>query len=93
VGTRGVINRWRSRPFAIQVKLILFAVRRPPFFEGMYLLGGGDTESGQRQDHGSNADMGRRARADISAVPTPENRRADIPFQPNSLKHRVKVIS
>jgi hypothetical protein len=59
----------------------------------MYLLGGGDTESGQRQDHGSNADMGRRARADVSAVPTPENRRADIPFQSNSLKHPVKVIS
>jgi hypothetical protein len=59
----------------------------------MYLFGGGDTESGRRQDHGANADMGRRARAGVPAVPTLENRRADIPFQSNSLKHRVKVIS
>ena len=93
VGTLGGLNRRRSRPFAEQVQFILFAVHRPPFFERMYLLGRSDTESGQRQDHGSHADMRRRSWADVSAVPTSENRRTDIPFQSKSLEHRVKVVS
>ncbi len=92
VGAQGVLNR-RGRPFAVQVQFILFAVCRPPFFEGMCLLSRSDTESGQRQDHGSDADMGRRGPPDVSAVPTPENRRTDIAFQSKSLKHRVKVVS
>jgi len=93
VGTRKVLNRRRSRPFAIQVEFILFAVSRPPLFESTYGLHGRDTESAQRQNHGSNADMGRRARANVSAVPAPENRRADITLPSKPLKHLLQLVS
>jgi hypothetical protein len=35
----------------------------------------------------------RRARANVSTVPAPENRRADVPLGSNSLKHRIQILS
>jgi hypothetical protein len=93
MGTPGGLTGRRSCSSAVQIKVILFSVCRPTFLKVMYFVGGGDPESGQGQDHGANTDVRRRARANVSTVPAPENRRADVPLGSNSLKHRIQILS
>jgi hypothetical protein len=81
-----------SRCFAIKIKAIPLSVRSPNFLKGPSRFGGGDTESGERQDQSADTDVRRRARVCVAALPTPENRRTDVSLGPNSLKHRIQIV-
>ncbi len=83
----------RGHAFSIEIKPIPLPVRRPTFLKGVRLLGGGDTESGKRQNHGANADARFRALANMPTPRTPENWGMDLPLGSNSLKHGVQVIA
>ncbi|HEY3839754.1 MAG TPA: hypothetical protein VGL72_24450, partial [Bryobacteraceae bacterium] len=93
VSTRGVLNAPRGRLSPIQVEVILLPVCRSPLLELMYLVRGGDTESLQRQDHGTNTNMRRRRWANLSTVRAPEYWRADIPLGSNLLKCRIQIVA
>jgi len=75
----GVLYGLRSRLFPVQIEVVLLPVCRPPFLKVIYLVGGGDTESFQRQDHGTNTHVRRRRRANGSTARALEHWRADVP--------------
>lgn len=83
---------WLGR-FAIKVKAVLLPVRCPTLLEGVCMLGRGNTESDDRQDHGTNTDVGLGAFADISTSRALEDWRTDVPLGSNSLKHYVQAVS
>jgi hypothetical protein len=84
----------RRRPaFAIDIKPILVPVRCPAFLKSACLLGGGDTESSKRQDHGANTDVRLRAFANMPTPRTPKNWGTDVSIGSNSLKRRVQIIT
>jgi len=61
------------RGHAIKINPILLPVCCPRFLKRAGLLARGDPKSGERQDHRANTDLRRRALANISALPAPEN--------------------
>src|ERR1035437_1233875 len=80
----GAGRRW-IQCLATEVEALLFSVRGPTFFKGVYRLGGRDTEPDERQDHGPDSYMRLGAFADMSA-PRASTRRVSLPegHDPNS---------
>ena len=93
VSAHGGLNGLRGRLFPIHIEVILLPVCRPPLLKVMYLVRRGDTESLKRQDHGTNTNVRRCRRANVSAVRAPEHWRADIPLGSNSLKCRIQIVA
>jgi hypothetical protein len=87
------LNGRRCSALAIDIEPSLLPVCSPTFLKSVNRLGGGDTESSNRQDHGANTDVGLRAFADMSTLRTPKNWATDVPFRPNPLKHVVQVVA
>jgi hypothetical protein len=88
----GDLSGRRGQAFAMEIKPILLPVRCPIFLKTECQLGGGDTESTERQDHGANTDMRFGAFGNMPTPRTLKDRRREVPFGSNSLKHRVQVI-
>jgi hypothetical protein len=61
----------RFRTFAIEIEPVLLPVHRPTLFNRLYMFGGGDAEPQERQDHGTKADVGLRAFANVPTPRTP----------------------
>ena len=80
------------RGHAIKINPLLLPVCCPRFRRRAGLLGRGDPESSERQDHRANADVRLRALANKPALRAPKNCRADVLVGPNSLQHRVQII-
>src|SRR5712692_8639515 len=74
----------RGHAFTIEIKPNLLPVRCPTFLNGVCLLGGGDTESSKRQDHGANTDVGLRAFANMPTPRTPKNWGTDVSLGSNN---------
>jgi hypothetical protein len=72
---------------SIEIKPILLPVCCPRFVNGAGLLGRGDTESSERQDHRANADVMLRALANMPAFRAFQNWTAEMPLGPDSLEH------
>ena len=89
----GDLGGRRGHALAIEIKPTLLPVCCPIFLKSRCRLGGGDSESSNRQDHGANADVRLRAFANVPALRTLEDRRADVSLGPNSLKHRVQIVA
>src|ERR1019366_6180874 len=62
----GAGRRW-IQCLATEVEALLFSVRGPTFFKGVYRLGGRDTEPDERQNHWPGSYMWLGAFADMSA--------------------------
>ena len=90
--TSDVGQRWLGR-FAINVKTVLLPVRCPTLFKSVGLLGCRDAESSERQDHGTNTNVGLGAFANTSTSRAFEGGRTDVPLGSNSLKRCIEVIS
>jgi hypothetical protein len=58
-----------QRGHAVEINSVLFSVSRPRFLKSTGLLGRGDPESIERQDHRANADVSLYAPANM---PTPD---------------------
>ena len=93
MGATGELGGRRGHAFAIEIKLILLPIRCPTFLKSVCRLGGGDTESSKRQDHGANTDVRLRAFANMPTQRTPKNWATDVSLGSNSLKRRVQVIA
>jgi hypothetical protein len=87
------LGGWRGHALAVEIKLILLAVRCPGFFQSVCLLGGGDPESIKRQDHGAYTNMRLSAFADMPALRTPKNGGTNVSLGSNSLKHTVQFVA
>src|ERR1035441_5260170 len=81
--------RWRLRLLAIEVEPVLFSVRDPSLFEHLDLLSRRDAEAAERQDHGSDSDVGLGGFANMPAVRARNNARRDVPLSPNPVQHGV----
>jgi hypothetical protein len=88
----GRLGRYRSFTFAKSIESVLLPIHRPTLFKRLDLLGIGDAEPHERQEHCTNADMRLRAFTNMPTMRTIEDWRADVPFGSNSLEHRVKAI-
>ena len=91
--TPGDVSGPWYQAFAVKIKLLLLSVRCPTFLNSVCLLGGGDTESSKRQDHGANTDVGLRAFANMPTPRTPKNWGTDVSLGSNLLKLRVQLIA
>ncbi len=81
------------RGHALKINPLLLPVCCPRFLKRAGLLGRGDPESSARQDHRANTDVRLRAHANMPALRAPKNCRTDVPVGPNSLEHRVQIIT
>ena len=81
-----------DRSFAIKIEAIPLSLSCPSFLKSPSRFGRGDTESVECQDQSADADVRRRARACVAALPAPENRRTDVSLGSNSLKHRIQIV-
>ena len=87
------LGRWESPNFAKNVEFVLLPVHRPTLFKCLDLLGIGDAESNERQEHCANADMRLRALTYVPTMWTFKDRGANAPLGSNSLERRVQAIS
>ena len=78
---------------AIKINPLLLPVCCPRFLKKAGLLWRGDPESSDRQDDRANADVRLRALANMPALRTPKNCRANVTVGTNSLQHRVQIIT
>ena len=83
----------RHGRFAVEVELALSAVVRPALFEGVGFRGGRDSETGEGEDQGADADVGRFAFADVAATFTLFERGAQAGFAADSLQRGVEFIA
>src|ERR1039457_543369 len=72
---------------------LLFSVRGPTFFKGVYRLGGRDTEPDERQDHGPDSYMRLGAFADMSAPRAFVDGRTDVPLRTNAMQHCIELVA
>ena len=89
----GHLGRSKPLTFAKNVESVLLPVQRPTLFERLDLLGVGDAESLERQEHCTNADMRLCAFTNMPTMRTFKDPRADVPLGSNALEHRVQAIS
>jgi len=89
---RGASHRWLRR-LAVKVELVLFSVRGPALFEHLHMLGRSHTESAERQDHGTDGDVGLGGFANMSTLRAPDNGRTDMPLSPDPVQHGVKLVA
>jgi hypothetical protein len=88
----GAGRRW-IQCLATEVEALLFSVRGPTFFKGVYRLGGRDTEPDERQDHGPDSYMRLGAFADMSAPRAFEDGRTDVPLRTNAMQHCIELVA
>ena len=88
----GIGSPWFRRP-AAEVEPLQFSVRCPALFEHLHLLGRSNAESRQRQDHGTNSHNGLGSFANLTASWALDDRRADVAFGSDAMKHRIKFIA
>jgi hypothetical protein len=86
------LGRWKPLTLAKNVESVLLPVHRPTLFKCLDLLGIGDAESNERQEHCTNADMRLRALTYVPTMWTFKDRGADVLLGSNSLEHRVQAI-
>jgi hypothetical protein len=89
----GHVDGPRSGAPTINIQAILLSVRRPTFLKSVCLFGGGDTKSTGRQDHGANANVRFRSRANVPTLPASENWRVDVSLGSNSLERPVQIVT
>ena len=87
------LDRWKPLTFAKNIEFVLLPVQRPMLFKRLDLLGAGDAESHERQEHCTNADMRQCAFTNMPTLRTFKDRGANVPLGSNSLEHRVQAIS
>jgi hypothetical protein len=87
------LGRWKPATFAKNIEFVLLPVQRPTLFKNLDLLGVGDAESHERQEHCTNADMRLRASTNMPTMRTFKDWGTNVPLGSNSLEHRVQAIS
>jgi hypothetical protein len=88
----GLGSRWFRR-LAAEVEPLQFSVRCPALFEHLHLLGRSNAESRQRQDHGTDGHNGLGGFANPTAPWALDDRRANMAFGSNAMKHRIEFIA
>ena len=88
----GHLGRWKPLTFAKNIESVLLPVQRPTLFKSLDLLGIGDAESYERQEHCTNADMRMCAFTNMPTMRTFKDRGANVPLGSNSLEHRVQLV-
>ena len=86
-------DRRRISDLAVEIKPISLPVRRPALFNSCHLFGRRNSETAQRQEHGSDAHIRLGSGPNVPASPARDNRRMDMPFGPDPMKHGVKLIA
>ena len=89
----GHLGRGMPLTFAKNIEPVLLPVQRPTLFKRFNLLGVGDTESHERQEHCTNADMRLCAFTNMPTMRTFKDWGPNVPLGSNSLEHRVQAIS
>jgi hypothetical protein len=88
----GDFGGWGGQASAMEIKPVLLAICGQIFLKSV-CQSGGDTESTERQDHGTNTDVRLRTFANVPTPRTPKDRRADMSLGSNSLQHRIQAIA
>jgi hypothetical protein len=89
----GHFGRWKPLTLAKNIESVLLHIQRPTLFKRPDLLGVGNAESRERQEHCTNADMRPCAFANMPTMRTLKYRGADVPLGANALEHPVQLIS